>query len=280
MDSQPFEMEAGVQKIGAYFFKEQVISCDKHASQTCSIRRQESEQRWTATYCPACESEKEAQAKKEQELTEAARLKRAEQARIEKQLDSSMIPARFQTRSFENYLPENDKAKKIKEICQEYAESFDVKMKCGASIVFCGNTGTGKSHLACAIANYIIGHKQKSALFVKVIKAIRSVKETYSGGSEQEAINTFTKPDLLVLDEVGVQFGTDTEKQILFEILNERYENFKPTMLISNLAANELKDFIGDRALDRMKENGGLLLTCDWESYRSKAYEKNAMRGL
>ena len=46
----------------------------------------------------------------------------------------------------------------------------------------------------------------------------------------------FIRPDLLILDEVGVQFGSETEKMILFEIINGRYEQLKPTIVISNLA--------------------------------------------
>ena len=74
--------------------------------------------------------------------------------------------------------------------------------------------------------------------------------------------------DLLVIDEVGVQFGTDTEKMILFEILNERYENLKPTILISNLSIESLKKFTGDRVIDRMKENKGKVLIFNWNSAR------------
>ena len=44
----------------------------------------------------------------------------------------------------------------------------------------------------------------------------------------------FIRPDLLILDEVGVQFGSETEKMILFEIINGRYEQLKPTIVISN----------------------------------------------
>lgn len=74
---------------------------------------------------------------------------------------------------------------------------------------------------------------------------------------------------MLILDEVGVQFGSESEKIILFEILNERYLNMKPTILISNLNPAALQEYVGERVMDRMRENGGIILKFDWKSHRS-----------
>jgi DNA replication protein DnaC len=79
-----------------------------------------------------------------------------------------------------------------------------------------------------------------------------------------------------VLDEVGVQYGTDAEKQIAFEIINTRYENLRPTIIISNLNAAELTTFIGERVMDRLKENGGRLLVFDWPSHRGTVRDGGA----
>lgn len=83
-------------------------------------------------------------------------------------------------------------------------------------------------------------------------------------------IEHHVRPDLLVIDEIGVQFGTETEKMILFDILNARYEQVKPSILISNLAIEELKTYIGERVLDRMWEGGGSILAFTWDSYRKQ----------
>ena len=80
----------------------------------------------------------------------------------------------------------------------------------------------------------------------------------------------FIRPDLLILDEVGVQFGSETEKMILFEIINGRYEQLKPTIVISNLA-DALTDYLGERVVDRLREGGGRMLIFDWPSYRRQA---------
>jgi len=186
-------------------------------------------------------------------------------------MKSSCIPQRFQEKSFDSYTPSTPEAEKILARCKRYVEDFPAKLAGGSSMILCGLAGTGKTHLACAIGNHIIKHHGKAALYMQVAAAIRMVKETYgreSTRTEQEAIHWFKHPDLLILDEVGVQFGTDAERYILFEIINARYEEMKPTLLLSNLAMEGLIQFAGERVIDRMKENGGALLAFTWKSHR------------
>lgn len=191
--------------------------------------------------------------------------------RTEKIFGKSGMPKRFKGYDMASYKPINELSGKYKEYCANYATNFPKYLEKGTSILFCGTTGTGKTHLACAIANHIINHHSKTVVFTTVSKAIRKVKETYSDKvdiTEQKAIDAFIEPDLLILDEIGVQFGTNAEKIILFEIINERYLQLKPTILISNLSGEKLKDYTGDRVIDRMTENGGKLLIFNWKSHR------------
>lgn len=221
--------------------------------------------------CPRCKEEDERQA----ELKIINEAERAKERALKQRYDSALIPPRFSGKTLADFISANDQQTAIKQFCIEYAANFKDKLGLGAGIIFSGTTGTGKTHLACGIANQIITDNH-TALFIGVVKAIRRVKETYGkkGETESEAIKWFLKPDLLILDEVGVQFGSDTEKLILFEILNERYENFRPTIIISNLSAENLREYIGDRIMDRMRENGGKFIKFTWESHRMQQLEK------
>lgn len=253
------------------FEKEQEITCATHGPVFAKSFFLGDESGWSNPRCGFCAKEladtAELNAEKRRMLDDADRKRRV----IERNLGTSGIPERFKHHSFSSFIAGNDAQRVKLESCRDYAQNFDEALRQGRCLILCGGTGTGKTHLSCAIANYIIQNKYKSAVFMKVIKAVRMVKETYGRKekSEQEAINFFVIPDLLILDEVGVQFGSDTEEMILFEILNERYENMKPTILISNKQPGELKEFVGPRVMDRFKENGGKILKFDWESHRS-----------
>ena len=77
-----------------------------------------------------------------------------------------------------------------------------------------------------------------TTLFTRVIDMIRTVRETYGRDStrtERQVIAEYARPDLLILDEVGHQHGSDAERLTLFDVINARYEQCRPTLLITNL---------------------------------------------
>ncbi|WP_238149133.1 ATP-binding protein [Arsenophonus endosymbiont of Aleurodicus floccissimus] len=134
-------------------------------------------------------------------------------------------------------------------------------MKQGGGLVMCGKPGTGKNHLAIGIGKLIIENFMASVRLTSAIKIARNFKATWAKDSEEresDVIEMYASLDLLIIDEVCVQFGNDVEKMILFEIINCRYENLKPTILISNLPKEELATFVGERVINRMNDGGGL----------------------
>lgn len=218
--------------------------------------------------CPSCTKEEDA--RKLSEQAERAQAMQAEAVRTI--LRRSGIPLRFSSRTFDTYRASDEKQMRVLRVCKAYAEKFSDRLANGGGIVMCGMPGTGKTHLACSIAHQI-AQAGRTSLFASALSAVRRVKETYRKGSEEteaEAVAKFMLPDLLILDEVGVQFGSDTEKMILFEIINGRYEAMRPTILISNLTEQELSGFVGERAMDRMREGGGVVLAFDWPSQRTE----------
>lgn len=221
-------------------------------------------------HCPVCAEE---QIERERAAQQEATVREYRQRRADYLLGKAAIPPRFADRRLSNFVPHAAGPAKALQVAQQFADDFEECQKSGRSLIFCGGVGAGKTHLAVGICHEIIA-KDKVAVFTSVLTAIRSIKETFRKGAEQteaEAIRALVQPDLLVLDEVGVQFGTDTEKMYLFEIINGRYEDMKPTILLSNLAKDALAEFIGERVIDRMREGGGRMVVFDWPSYRRVA---------
>lgn len=216
--------------------------------------------------CPRCIDA--AEARKSEERRQANE-KRRRAVKLDKIIEDAGIPPRFADRSLASYRTQTEGQRRALTICRAYTANWENQLLKGGSLVLTGNVGTGKTHLACAIANAIMPH-MATVLFGTVSKLLRSVMSTYgrnSDRSEKQALDDLRKPDLLIIDEVGVQNGSDHELKLLFEILNERYQYLRPTILISNLNTEDLRKFLGVRVMDRFAESGHVV-AFDWSSHR------------
>lgn len=246
--------------------KTETRTCEKHGEYKANSICLRDGDKWST--CETCQQEKrdaENRAEQERAAMEARRVS------IEKRLGSACIPPRFQDKGFDNYLAENDGQKRALAKCLRYADQFADNLKMGRSLLLLGGVGTGKTHLANAIANKIIRDQGKTALYSTIGNILRFIRSTYSNNdmSESQAFQIFSDPDLLIIDEIGVQKSSEFELTALFDIINDRYENMLPTIIISNHGPDELPNYLGDRVVDRLRE-GGEAVVFDWSSNRRK----------
>ena len=221
--------------------------------------------------CPRCSAAEEAVERQRDELQ--VRQERVQQ--WEAKLGRSGIPARFRDRTLDSYAVEHSGQARALEFAQAYANDFGRVRKSGRSAIFMGNLGTGKTHLAVGIGLHAMREHQASVLFISVSRLVRMVKDSWargSGSTESDVVAQMVFPDLLILDEVGVQQGTEFERNVLFDVFNERYEQRKPSLLLTNCSLDELKSkYLGERVVDRLSEDGGGVLMFSWGSGRRNA---------
>lgn len=183
------------------------------------------------------------------------------------------IPRRFEGKGFDDFVVENEAQAVALRFSRSYVERFHEDARAtGRNAIFFGGLGTGKTLLASAIA-IALARRGDDVLFIRALNALRRVKATWrvdAVESDQQAIDAMVKPDLLILDEVGVQFGSETEILVLYDVLNGRYEACRPTLLTSNLVLPEIKNYLGARVFDRLREGGGETVAFDWESWRGR----------
>ena len=237
--------------------------CEKHGTYTSVghrwIGRIES---WSG--CKQCEAEKRQQ-EAELEREKAA----AEQRRIvEKALDAACIPRRFIGRTFDIFDAPTEEMRRARNVASEYADNFGKHLKDGTGLIFGGTPGTGKSHLAIAVLQAILPeHVGLYATCAEIIRAVRSTWGGKSSRTEADVMSTLSGVPLLVLDEVGVQMGTDNEQHIIFGVLDARYRDMLPTIILTNQDTEGLKKYLGERSYDRLRETSAWV-QFTWDSYR------------
>lgn len=245
---------------------ERVQTCERHGEFTSKGQRFFGRREvWTA--CPACEQL--AQQMREAEEQQAAA--RRERERLEAVIERAAVPRRFIGRTFDNFTVATPEQQRALDVARGYAQTFDQRFKAGHGLVFSGMPGTGKSHLAAAILQAVL--VRHSGLYVTCMGLIRMVRNTWrrdSERSEQQVLDTLAGVDLLVIDEIGVQYGTDGEQTVLFEVLDQRYQDQVPTILLTNQDKDGFKAYVGERSFDRLTETSRWV-AFDWPSHRAAA---------
>ncbi len=118
-------------------------------------------------------------------------------------------------------------------------------------LLILGRYGCGKTHLAAAIANHAI-EAGISTLFITVPDLLDWLRYAYSGSelSFEERFEEIREIPLLILDDFGTQNATNWAQEKIFQIINHRYVNQYPTVVTSNLQANDFEGRIRSRVQD------------------------------
>jgi DNA replication protein DnaC len=251
---------------------DQQRSCAKHGEFTATGQRLHPSGREIWTRCPTCIAESDAQ-------VEAERRQRAiDQARavMESRLEQTAIPARFIGKTLDNFNADSEPQRYALTVARDYAENFEARAKKGEGLILSGMPGTGKSHLAGGILQALL--PERVGFYTTCMGILRRVRGTWRKDSEQseaEVLRLYRTVDLLVIDEIGVQYGTDGEQTILFDVIDGRYREMQPTILLTNQDRAGFKTFIGERAYDRLTETSRWI-PFDWPSYRLQARKEGA----
>lgn len=222
------------------------------------------------SHCPTCDGERmrDADARDAEIRGGMSAAKMAAAARMR----AAGIPERFAEASVWNWSHAMDQQRRAWEVAREYVSALDLALQTGRSLVFCGATGTGKTHLAIGVLRHVL-EKGGTGLYTTAADLVGSIRATYARGAdrtEQQVIDELVRVDVLVIDEIGRGLDTVHETTQLFRVLDGRYRRAcKPVLLVSNLTKPKLQEFLGDALTDRLREGGGALLVFDWASQRS-----------
>lgn len=205
-------------------------------------------------------------AEHDEEIEEMER-KRAAREKLERY--KRQASARFWDESIDTYKAETEAQAKALSATRDYIKAVD----CGAfrSLIFIGTVGTGKTHLALAIVRECGGLYRLSP---NIVEELRRAKSFTAKESEAEILDNYGNARLLVIDEIGRGVAAAEEQYMLYQIINERYNRRKPTVLISNQTKKDFLNYVGIAAADRLTESAQVVEFAG-QSYRRELRAQN-----
>jgi DNA replication protein DnaC len=217
-------------------------------------------------------------------------------ARAARLLEAAGIPPLYRLATFENFStqPDNPVTHQTLQRAVTTAASYAREYPFGTKkqgLMFIGDPGTGKTHLAVAVMKRLIARGFECVFFdyQNLLERIRSSYDQASGAAQREAYQTALDCEVLVLDDLGAHRVTDWVEDTVTSLITYRYNQNKPLIATTNLRDSEagdsplssgiasdvssryyLTERIGSRARSRLFEMCRTISTRGVEDYRIK----------
>ncbi|HQQ76994.1 MAG TPA: ATP-binding protein [Thermoanaerobaculia bacterium] len=155
----------------------------------------------------------------------------------EARLRAAQIPERYRNCTLENYIvhkdaPPSQRVAKMKSV--KFVEEWK-SVRYG--LLFIGTVGVGKTHLATAILRRLIEECGAKGVFCDFSDLLERIKATFSKtnpDSADDVLAPYREAEILVLDELGAQRPTDWVRDVLYGLINTRYNRQRITIVTSN----------------------------------------------
>lgn len=185
--------------------------------------------------------------------------------------NTSGVGVRLQNTAFADYRTDvHDVQIKIKESFENLFHKITKNEEADNHLII-GNVGTGKTFISSILVNELNRYYQNPvAKIAKMTDIISDIKSTnnyiLSDESKSDAINRYVTCKLLVIDEIDLHVYSEHDQVLLYSIIDGRYQNKLPTVILSNAHKETIKQILGERELDRLNLKA---FSCAFESLRN-----------
>lgn len=129
---------------------------------------------------------------------------------------------------------------KVSDVCRRYVENWEEMKAQNIGILFYGDVGTGKSFLACAIANALL-ERLVSVSVTNFPRILNSLQGSFDD-ERQKRIDRLQHYSLLVIDDLGVERDTSYSVEQVYNVVDTRARSGKPVIITTNLSLKDLEN--------------------------------------
>lgn len=203
--------------------------------------------------CPVCEDTGFANGK----MCECFRALLREEAYRRISYQNTMKDASFDTLKLEYYPETADprtgivpraKMKEVITYCRFYADDFGTD---SPSLLLWGPTGTGKTHISMAIARKAV-EKGFGVVYGPVQMLLHKLEKEHFGRSDGNSEEMMSNCDLLILDDLGAEFASTFYVSCLYNLINSRMLEGRPTIISTNLEKKDIMERYGEQITSRI----------------------------
>lgn len=169
------------------------------------------------------------------ELDEEIRQKKVD--RLRNALEKSGLVNAVKTKRFDNFIVKEPWQERMKSICEKYAENPE------GWLFVSGISGCGKTHLCTAVAGKLI-EKEIPVWYMLYRDEVDKMKpNSWTDPEERDRlIYLYKNVDVLYIDDLFQGGATRTDADVVYQIINHRYIENKPTIISTELTLTEISD--------------------------------------
>jgi len=201
--------------------------------------------------------------------------------RIRSEWRGQQLPPLFIDKNFSSFEHDRGDINKVYKWCVNYADNYQYANGYPSLVLYSKNNGVGKTHLLISIFHRIIDRWTgdipsgasppcPASYFreVDLLSELRACQRFDSGITERQLYGKLSVSKMLIIDDLGKGKTNDTVREFYFRLIDLRYITKKPVVLSSNLDPEELINYMGSAACDRLMAMCKKAIQVPGESYR------------